>query len=214
MCRKISKIQFEEQFVQKYEKEERIMREKATVDKVLNGGLELYKSGNSLFTMDELAASLKMSKKTIYKFFPDKETLYIKICERFFDGVREVKNEVVRQKDLPVTTRLRKMLGLMPENYKGIEFRQLYILKDKHPRVYEYIEQRLESDWQSTIDLLNEGMANGELRQFSIPVFKTMMETSLERFFERDVLVKNNITYEDALSEVVTILVDGITAKK
>ena len=44
-----------------------------------------------------------------------------------------------------------------------------------------------------------------------IPILKTMMEATLEQFFQRDVLVQNGISYHEALDEVVSILIDGIT---
>ena len=40
-----------------------------------------------------------------------------------------------------------------------------------------------------------------------------MFQSTIEQFFQDDVLVKNKIPYRDALAEVATILVDGIRAK-
>ena len=37
-----------------------------------------------------------------------------------------------------------------------------------------------------------------------------MLEASLEQFFRRDILKKNKLTYQDALNEVVEILMIGI----
>lgn len=41
-----------------------------------------------------------------------------------------------------------------------------------------------------------------------------MLEATIEQFFQRDVLITNQISYNDALEEVVNILVDGITQTK
>ena len=40
-----------------------------------------------------------------------------------------------------------------------------------------------------------------------------MLEASLEQFFQRDVLVRNGISYQEGLQHVVDILVDGIVRK-
>ena len=48
-------------------------------------------------------------------------------------------------------------------------------------------------------------------RPIQIPILKTMMEATLEQFFQRDILITNQISYNEALEEVVNILVDGIT---
>ena len=64
---------------------------------------------------------------------------------------------------------------------------------------------------RSTISLLEQGITEGKIRNIQIPILKTMMEATLEQFFQRDVLVQNGISYHEALDEVVSILIDGIT---
>lgn len=99
---------------------------------------------------------------------------------------------------------------MLPEGYKDINFGQLYLLKDKYPKVYRKVEERLESGWEYTIALLERGIREGCIRNIKIPILKTMLEATLEQFFQRDILVSNGISYSDALNEVVNIMVDGI----
>ena len=40
-----------------------------------------------------------------------------------------------------------------------------------------------------------------------------MMEATIEQFFQRDILIANQISYQEALDEVVNILVDGIVSR-
>ena len=49
------------------------------------------------------------------------------------------------------------------------------------------------------------------IRKVSIPIVKVMMEASLEQFFQRDILIRNGLTYQEALTEVVDILMSGMT---
>ena len=72
------------------------------------------------------------------------------------------------------------------------------------------MEERLESGWEYTIALLECGIREGCIRNIKIPILKTMLEATLEQFFQRDILVSNGISYSDALNEVVNIMVDGI----
>ena len=101
----------------------------------------------------------------------------------------------------------------MPEEYRSVDLRQLYVLKEKYPAIYAHVERRLETDWEPTVALMEQGMREGVIRPVSIPVFRTMMQATLEQFFQRDILVKNGITYHEALAQVVDILVDGITVR-
>ena len=72
------------------------------------------------------------------------------------------------------------------------------------------MERRLETGWETTIELLERGMAEGCIRPVRIPILKMMLEASVEQFFQRDILIQNQISYQDALDEVVDILMDGI----
>ena len=110
--------------------------------------------------------------------------------------------------------KIREILVVLPESYKDIDLGQLYQLKEKYPVVYKKVEERLETGWENTIALLEQGMEEGVIRRIQIPILKTMLEATLEQFFKRDVLVTNGISYQDALKEVVAILVDGIAKKE
>ena len=59
--------------------------------------------------------------------------------------------------------------------------------------------------------MIQQGIHEGTFRQIQIPILNTMMEATLEQFFQRDILITNQISYNEALEEVVNILVDGIT---
>ena len=72
------------------------------------------------------------------------------------------------------------------------------------------MEQRLETGWEGTIQLIKKGIEEEVVRPFNVIIFKTMLEATLEQFFQRDILISNKISYKDALDECVNILVDGI----
>lgn len=177
---------------------------------ILEGTIVLFNRNGLKFTMDELAALIHRSKKTIYVVFPDKAALLSSMAEYVFRSIKETEKEIYSTPELETVEKLRKLLGAMPEQYQTVDFRKLYILKDKYPEVYQKVQDGLESGWEPTIDLLKKGMKEGKIRRISIPVFKTMFEATLEQFFQRDVLVENGITYNRALEEVVNIMLDGI----
>ena len=85
-------------------------------------------------------------------------------------------------------------------------FKMLYLLKDKYPVIYKQVEKRLETGWETTIQLLEQGMAEGVIRKVSIPIVKMMVEATVEQFFQRDILIQSGLSYLEALDEVVSIL--------
>lgn len=179
-------------------------------EKILEGTLQVFNQKGLKFTMDDLARQLGISKKTIYTVFRDKEEVFLAMVDYLFASIKQEEEKVVHDDTLSTLEKIRKILGVMPEGYKDVDFRQLYTLKEKFPNIYQKVEEHLETGWETTIALLEQGMAEGVVRPVKIPILKMMLEASLEQFFQRDVLVQNQISYQEALEEVVDILVDGI----
>lgn len=57
------------------------------------------------------------------------------------------------------------------------------------------------------------GPEEGSIRPVPICLVKMMLEASIEQFFQRDILSRNQLTYADALKEVVEILMYGIVQR-
>lgn len=180
---------------------------------ILEGTIKAFNKKGLKFTMDDIAKTLGISKKTIYTVFSDKESMFFAMVDYMFDHIKESERHIVEDETLSTIEKIRQILGVMPESYRNVDFHKLYQLKDKYPDVYKQVERRLETGWEETIALLEQGMEEGCIRQVHIPIAKMMLEASLEQFFQRDVLIRNKITYIDALNEVVDILMDGIAIK-
>ena len=176
---------------------------------ILEGTIKAFNQKGLKFTMDDIAGELSMSKKTIYTVFRDKESLFLAMVDYLFDSIKERELQVLKDENLSTLEKIRKILGVLPEGYQEIDFRQLYLLREKYPEIYVKVEERLETGWETTISLLEQGMKEGVIRQVQIPIVKMMLEAALEQFFQRDILIQNGISYKDALEEVVNILVDG-----
>ena len=180
-------------------------------EKILVSTMEVFNNKGLKFTMDDIAKNISISKKTIYKVFNDKEEMFLELVDYLFDGIKDAEMQVANDPSLSTLDKIRKILGVMPNSYMDIDFRQLYMLRDKYPKIYEKVEERLENGWELTISLIEQGMKEGVVRPVKIPVLKMMFEASLEQFFRRDVLISNKMTYQDGLAEVVDIIIDGIT---
>ena len=183
-------------------------------EQILKGTLQVFNNKGLKFTMDDIAELLKISKKTLYKVFDDKEELFLAMVDYIFDTIKESERAVVEDDSLSTVEKIHKILGVLPEGYKDVDLRQLYLLKDKYPKIYNQVELRLETGWEITIELIEQGIAEGCIQPIRIPLLKMMLEATLEQFFQRDILIQNKISYQDALDEVVYILMEGIKVHK
>ena len=89
----------------------------------------------------------------------------------------------------------------------------MYLLREKYPNIYKRVEERLETGWETTLSLLEQGIEEGVIRNVNLCIVKLMLEAALEQFFQRDVLISNGISYQEGLDEVVSIIVRGIERK-
>lgn len=177
---------------------------------ILDATIAVFNEKGLKFTMDDIASQLEISKKTIYTIFTDKKSMFLAMVDYCFDNIKESERAVLEDNSLSTLEKIRRILGVLPESYRDIDFRKLYVLRDSYPKIYAKVESRLESGWDTTIQLLQQGIKEGVIRNVQIPLLKTMFEATLEQFFKRDILVKANISYNEGLQEVVKILVDGI----
>lgn len=183
-------------------------------EKILLATIKAFNQKGLKFTMDDIASILGMSKKTIYTIFKDKNSLFMEMVDYLFDTIKESELKIINDDTLSTIEKLRKILGVMPESYKDIDLRQLYMLKDKFPEIYRHVEERLENGWETTIKLLEQGIEEEVIRPVNVLMFKMMMEASIEQFFQRDILIRAGMTYTQGLDEIVGILLDGVAVKE
>ena len=188
-------------------------KEQEQKERILESTIRVFNKKGLKFTMDDVAQEAGMSKKTLYKIFREKEEMFLAMVDYMFDSIKESKEQVLHHPEWDTERKIRAILCVLPDGYKGVDFRQLYLLKEKYPQIYKQVEVRLETGWESTLELLEQGMKEGCIRRIRLPILKLMLEAALEQFFQRDVLIQNGISYTEALDEVVGILMDGIKQK-
>ncbi len=179
-------------------------------EEILKATIQVFNDKGLKFTMNDIAERMQISKKTLYKVFDDKEALFLATVDYIFDSIKQSEQRVVEDDALGTVEKVHRILGVLPEGYRDVNLHQLYLLKDKYPRIYKQVELRLETGWETTIELIRQGIDEGCIKPVSIPILKMMLEASLEQFFQRDILIRNGMSYQAALDEVVSILMEGI----
>lgn len=164
------------------------------------------------FTMDDISRELHISKKTIYKEFDDKDELFFATVDYGFAAIKEKEAEIIRDESLDIVDKLSKVIVCLPDNYRNIDFRMVYQLRDKYPNVYNRVAGRVESDWEETEKLLRQAMDMGRLKKVPIPVVKLTIEGAIEKFLSTEELSKTDLTYEEALNEMIDIIINGLKA--
>ena len=179
--------------------------------KILLSTIEVFNQFGMRFTMDDIASNMKISKKTIYTVYRSKDAMMLDMVDFIFDNIAISKGATIESSEVSLGDKIKAHLTAMPDAFEKVNFTELSLLKDKYPKIYNKVRTRLESGWEPTIALLQQGQEQGIIKKdANLQVFKMMMESSISAFFESDILKKQGLTYTEGLDLVVDILLDGI----
>ncbi len=162
------------------------------------------------FTMDDLADSLGISKRTLYEKVSSKEQLAFWMVERYFDEYEHARAKIYTNKNLTSLEKLRDVLNAMPVTV--LDKSRLNEIKREYPAVFEEINIKLSRGWEKIFALIAEAQLDGFLIDFDEEMFKLMYVSSVE-----SMLLGFNMSQELSFSQMqrkmVDILLNGIVCK-
>ena len=105
-------------------------------------GMELFRREGLRFTMQQAAAMMHISKKTIYAVYPSKEALLLDMVDDAFTRIHARKQRIL---DGPGTLaeKLRAVIIALPEEYTALDLQQMDLLDEKYPRVAARVREQL-----------------------------------------------------------------------
>lgn len=121
--------------------------------------------GVSAMSMDEIASLQGISKKTLYRFFPNKDALlYAAIEERIAEVAAEV-TKIGTDPDLPFIKRLKGIFGTVSRQIAELGENLIRDIYYNKPELWELIDKfRRERVFSIVTKLLEAGMKEGFIR--------------------------------------------------
>lgn len=177
---------------------------------IMDAVIEQFNIKGMKFTMDDISKELHISKKTIYKEFDDKDDLFFATVDYGFSAIKEKEAEILADDSLNLVDKISRLIICLPDNYKNIDFRRVYQLKDKYPKVYMKIAERIESDWDETEKLIKKAIEKGLIKNVPVPLIKLMVEGTIEKFLTSDELARTDYSYEQSLEGMMDIIINGL----
>jgi AcrR family transcriptional regulator len=174
-----------------------------------------FKHGFRNVTMDDLAAELAVSKKTLYAHFPSKEALLAAVLRDKYERIRATLEEVGRGPSHDFPSDLQALLlGLRKE----LDELQPPFLRDmrKAPEVFKHLEQRRARLIRNHFGrLFHQGQRDGHVRT-DLPV-KLMTETllaSVQAIMNPPKLAELGMAPRTAFAGLVNLLLQGAVIRK
>lgn len=166
-------------------------------------------------TMDGIAASLGMSKRTVYELFKDKTSL-VHSCLEVLTEKHKSKNEEIQHSSKNV---IETIFSFMQEGIKAMNsinpvfFRDLEKL---YPKTWNNLHMENEKEALSlSQELLQKGISEGLFRQeINIPIVAKLFYQQMNLLADEKVFPRNEYNYSDVFQSLTINFMRGISTTK
>lgn len=163
------------------------------------------------FTVDNITERMGISKKTIYEHFSSKEEIIQTIVERILKETDEKTNNIIADQTLTLIEKVKNLMLVLPEYYQIYDRPVLEGMKRYYPDLWQNINDSLQEDWEELEQIIEEGIKQGEVESnYSTVVIMKVLIEAFNTTFDQGFFYQNNITVNEALTQIVDILLYGI----
>lgn len=180
--------------------------------RILEKAQELFFThGYSRVTMDDIATELRMSKKTLYRHFSNKEELGEAAIVASFARIGEDVTRVLEDERLDFGERIQGFVRVIADRY-GRSATVLRDLQRDAPALWQrLLEMRREAVQVRFGGLFAQGVKAGALRADVEPrLVIRMVLTLVDQLLRPDVLAEMGMTAEQVYSSMLGVVLDGI----
>lgn len=162
--------------------------------------------------MDDIARKLRISKRTLYEIYENKEALLLECVERKTQVFESIMEQFCTQGDRQVIDILLEFYRLQMEDLRGMNplyFEDLH----KYPRVVDYIERmRKEHDVRS-MDFFERGVQDGYFRgDFNYELISRLGNSMMQNVMEHKLY--NLYSLQDIFRNVIMLFIRGMCTAK
>ncbi len=182
-------------------------------DRILTRAEEMFlKFGYSKVTMDEIAANLGMSKKTLYKFFPSKEELVREIIYKMRCGVKDYIDDLLANDEMDFVEKLKRLMNLIGNQSSKLQGPLLEDLHKNIPEVWKQINEfRKENVRQKFTQLINMGVEKGIFRKdVDQRLIVLTYSSAVQGLINPEILSQMPFSVEQVFESVIKIIFSGI----
>jgi AcrR family transcriptional regulator len=175
---------------------------------------KFFRDGFYKTTMDEVAAELKMSKKTIYKFFPSKEDLVMAIAKHFMEGMKG-KILPALNSDKNAIEKLAELNGILAKTSEKITSKRMDEIRNHFPALWTEIDNfRTKMMFGNITKVIDQGKTEGLFIDYPTPIIMNMLVSSVRTIVTPDFILNNNFSIGEAALYAFKIIIGGIVTEK
>ena len=165
-------------------------------------------------TMDEIAIQLRMSKKTIYKYFPAKEDLVRATVSEFLNFHKDRISEIINENSNAVT-KLHKIFIYLGEIISSVNEKYINDVQTHMPDLWKDIDTfRTKMMTVNIGRIIEQGKKEGVFIDKTSAIITSVFISSVRGVINPEFIMNNKFSIKSALDETIEIIMNGITTTK
>lgn len=180
-------------------------------EKILNRIRELYLTeGFYKTSMDSVAARLRISKKTIYKYFPSKEKLIHEVVFGLMQEISPRIDAIIKNKS-DALTKIYSLLEILGSTFLKFSDQWLTDLKIHTPQLWKQIDEfRTKKLFSVMSALIMQGQNEGLIANLPAEIMLSVLVASVKSIINSDFPYRNKFTYTEAVKVTFDIFFEGV----
>ena len=172
----------------------------------------LFTYGYSALTMDDLAAELGMSKKTLYVHFPSKDALIETVLNRFTAEIRASADALFTDKTLSFTAKLHRFSETMVQRFARMNPHVFRDLQRSAPHLYRKIEEFRHNNIPHIFGrMVRQGQAAGMVRVDVDPKFAIeFWRPAIQSLMHPDTLERLQLHPDQMFTKAINLFFGGL----
>jgi AcrR family transcriptional regulator len=172
--------------------------------------------GISSPTMERIASQQGISKKTLYKFFPNKNALVAAVVEERIAELGEEVLRIVAKKRISLLERMNEILRVVSRQLAGLGENLIRDIYYREPKIWERVDRfRRETVLGIITKLLDEGVRAGFIRKdVDIRLIPAIFLNTISTILNPSQFLALTVPPAEAFDALIRILFGGILTGK
>ena len=165
-------------------------------------------------TMEEIARGLRVSKKTIYKHFPSKNSLVDAAVKMFQYSVKNRLTKIVKQEENAIL-KIKALTEIFADLSLKLNEKMLYDLQMHRPELWDKIEEfrskLIKNIWE---EIINQGKEEGYIIDKPNDIIITVIYSAIRSVINPTFLLNHNYSINEAFKITFDIIIMGLLTPK
>jgi len=182
-------------------------------EKILLKSFDMFHQfGCAKVTMEEIAASVGISKKTLYKHFSNKEHLLDEIFATVSCDTEKFSENLFANNEYTYVQKVKMMLGYVSEHVGKFKGPLMADMQIHFPKIWEKIHVFMKKKaWEKFSMLVDEGIAQGIFRNdIDKTIIVLMYVFSLQNLLTPEVLAQVPLSADQIYKTLINVIFEGI----